>query len=71
MQSFYITFGQKYRTEEHPCGGHPDGYFRILAPSEEAARNIAFQHCGNKWSGIYDAPPSAEHYPLSELGVLV
>ena len=35
---FYVTFGDKYRREAHPYGGHPDGWFELEAESQGEAR---------------------------------
>ena len=45
MNSYYLTFGQKYRREPHPSGlsVHPDGYVEIIASSFEEARATAIK----------------------------
>lgn len=53
MNNFYITFGQQYRYEEHPAGGHPDGWFLIRAENEEVARQAIFNLMDDKWAFIY------------------
>lgn len=51
---FYVTFGVKYRTEEHPTGMHPDGYAVIIAKDEDSARAFAWELWGAHWAFIYD-----------------
>ena len=53
MGNFYITFGQQYRYEEHPTGGHPDGWFLIRAENESEAREAVFNLIDDKWAFIY------------------
>jgi hypothetical protein len=77
---FRITFGQRYRTEQHPTGEWitPDGYVVIVADSEEAARAKADEVFGKEgWSMIYDYldiengrfNPDDKHYELGVLAV--
>lgn len=61
--NFYITFGQKYRYEEHPANQktgfdlHPDGYVLLTATDvTEAIKRAAFT-IGLEWSGIYQESP--------------
>lgn len=68
--NFYVTFGQKYRHENHPTGGHPDGWFRIIAEDAATAHDIAFQLIGEKWAMLYDEKPSIALFPRGELKVL-
>ncbi len=67
MKIFYITFGQKYRDEEHPLGGHPDGFAVVHAETYGIARDLTFAAIGIKWSGIYEEKPNPEWYPMGEL----
>lgn len=67
MNTYYFTFGQKYRQEKHPQGGHPDGWFAIEAPTEEEARQRMEKWCGPKWAFSYDAVQDKSLYPLGEL----
>lgn len=68
MNTYYVTFGQKYRREDHPQGGHPDGYATIHAPSYETARETAFKHLGSTWAFIYEADElNHEDYERGEL----
>lgn len=64
---FYFTFGQQYRHEPHPAGGHPDGWFTIEANDSEAARSAMFDVCGLKWAMQYDAEPDRSIFPRGEL----
>lgn len=56
LQTFYLTFGVRYRHEKHPAwdGAHPDGWLEIQAPDEEAARLLVRSFIGNKYAFIYD-----------------
>jgi hypothetical protein len=56
MNKYYITFGQKYRTEEHPelYDAHPDALVLIQAPDKEIARVMAFERLGHAWSFLYE-----------------
>lgn len=69
-----MTFGQRYRTEDHPTflPAHPDGYVVIDVPddryahaeaggNEVAAREAAFALLGSQWSHLY---------PLSEMDAM-
>lgn len=70
--NFFVTFGQKYRCRErHHTGGHPDGWFRVVANSYDEAREKMFADCGAAWSMMYtpeDFKP--EYFPLGELRVI-
>lgn len=70
---FFVTFGQKYRYEPHPQFGkaHPDGWIRINAPDEDAARNAAFTLLGTGWATMYDSEPQREIYPRGELAAFL
>ena len=74
MPNFYLTFGQKYRHEPHPLGGHPDGWFTITAPDKSHARELIFQLCGPQWAFLYSEREfDATHracYPLGELKLI-
>lgn len=68
---FMVTFGQKYRREEHPCGGHPDGWFELEAESQGEAREKANAAMGRTWAFIYaETIFDAEFYPKGKLGDL-
>lgn len=67
MSEFYFTFGQQYRQERHPAGGHPDGWFTIDAPDADSARTKMFEICGPKWAMQYDKQPDRELYRRGEL----
>jgi len=57
MKKFFFTFGGKYRHEQHPAGGHPDGWFEITVPNgrhaHELARMVMFTICDDRWAGCY------------------
>lgn len=46
MDTYYVTFGQKYRREPHPGlvgeNGHPEAVMKIIAPDLEVARDLAW-----------------------------
>jgi hypothetical protein len=68
MAKYYVTFGQKYRDEPHPQGGHPDGYFVIEAGGEDEARAKAWRQFDNKWCMIYEeAEFDKSMYPKGDL----
>lgn len=67
MRLFYFTFGQKYRHETHPNGGHPDGWFAVQAANSEEARSKMFAECGVLWAMQYDEQPSTDTFPRGEL----
>jgi hypothetical protein len=73
MKNFYVTFGQQYRHEEHPCNDnmfkiHPDKWVRIVADSIGQARNAAFEMFGDKWAFIYDEKEfKKDYFPDGEL----
>ena len=69
--TFFVTVGQQYREERHPCGWHPDGYVRIEARYESEARAKVNFKAGNKWASIYPAEKfDFSFHPLGELEVL-
>jgi len=70
MTKFYFTFGQKYRNEEHPAGGHPDGWFTVKAIDEDDAWKKMMALCGPKWSMCYSVEPDKELFPRGELKVI-
>lgn len=64
MTEFRVTFGQQYGAEEYGADPHPvlgyqfahkDGWISILAPDQDAARELTEQLLGTRWSNIYDA----------------
>lgn len=66
-ENFYITFGQKYRRENHPSGYDisPDGVVQVVAPNYETARDIAVKSFGDQWSFIYpERHAEMDYYPL-------
>ncbi len=75
LQNFYLTFGQKYRSERHPATRknqiiHPDGYVKIRAEDIGTARKLAFSRFGNKWAFLYteyDFVKIKNMYPFGEL----
>jgi len=68
---FFVTFGQKYRQEPHPNGGHPDGWFEVEAESYSEARGKTANAIGNRWAFIYAEPVFDKAlYPLGKLAEL-
>jgi hypothetical protein len=60
-----VTFGQRYRREDHPTflPAHPDGYVVIVTDDalpkawgggEASARDAAVTLMGSQWSGLYE-----------------
>jgi hypothetical protein len=73
LQKFYVTFGQKYRTEPHPVmeTAHPDGVVEVSAINEDAARVIVTDKLGAAWAFLYPEDKlDLNHYPLGVLAVL-
>lgn len=74
-ENFYVTFGQKYRREEHPILGMvpdlPDQWVRIEAHDEVAARSLAGVFFGQQWGFLYDEASFEKNYhPKGEYGVI-
>jgi hypothetical protein len=63
MQTFYVTFGVKYREEQHPIwpNAHPDGYLTVIAKDESMARRFTAALLATNWAFIYDE----EHFNIS------
>jgi len=55
MQTFYVTFGVKYREEPHPTWdkAHPDGYLTIIAKDIAMARRFTAALLATNYSFIY------------------
>lgn len=73
MNRYFLTFGQKYRHEDHPSGWpiDPDGYVAIMASSEYEARQTAFAEFGPAWAMLYSESEMAfDYFPLGNLGTL-
>lgn len=72
MTEFRITFGQRYKHEEHPLGWpHPDGWLSVLAPDYGTARAIVENFLGSAWAFMYEEGdagfPTESTYPRGEL----
>lgn len=67
MADFYVTFGQRYRTESHPADPRitPDVWIRVEAADEPQARQLAYRVLDIRWAFLYD---HAEFSPASFLG---
>lgn len=52
-QTYYVTFGQKYRHENDALGRHPDGWMEVTATTMEEARSIVFTKLDRGWAFIY------------------
>lgn len=73
MNNYFLTFGQLYRTEEHPQfeDAHPDGWVRIIAKDDEDAREAAWMKFGENYSMLYQADAfKPDSFPRGEIGVI-
>ena len=74
MSAFYVTFGQKYRTDPHPVLGEwpglPDGWIELEATDVIEARKAVVSVLGRAWCDVYSEPPSVERFTLGRLGTL-
>lgn len=73
LREFAVTFGSQYnpRQEVHPhwTRADRDGWLTVIAEDEGAARALAMQLIGSRWSNIYPlGEQDASFYPLGELG---
>lgn len=69
--TFYLTFGQKYRSEPHPTlrNASPDGWYVIDAPDEETAHELALAVVGKYWAFLYaEGEFCRELYAKGKLG---
>lgn len=77
-QEFYLTFGVQYPREPHPTwsGADKNGWVKIIARDEPAARQLAIAHFRQHWSMLYPADHFDEeenklrYYPLGQLAVI-
>jgi len=70
MNQFMVTFGQRFRYDEHATfpAAHPDGWVTIEAENVDDARELAFEHLDAEWAFLYTADDfNAALYPLGEL----
>ena len=73
---WYVTFGSKYRYEEHPTLGHrpdlPDGYLTVEADSRAEATRQVVDLIDIYYCSLYPMGPDdgRRHYPLGDLGPL-
>jgi hypothetical protein len=68
---FYLTVGQIYRREEHPCGWHPDGYVVVEAEDYREARDKVWAVAGGKWCFLYEESKfDFSFHPRGEIGRL-
>jgi hypothetical protein len=74
IRDFRVTFGQQYRTQQHPVAingvyPHPDGWFVIEAMDPPQAMRFAITAFGGRYSNVYRAEDFDDSwYPLGELG---
>lgn len=74
---FYVTFGQKYRRQQHPQAinnsyPHPDGYLTVIAGNYDEARAAVYQVLGILWAFLYSQGTfDRSLYPLGELGRII
>jgi predicted dehydrogenase len=61
MKEYRVTFGLKYRTNEHPTWpkAHPDGWLTVIAENENMARRFTAALLATNWAFIY--PRDGEH----------
>lgn len=67
---WFVTFGQRYRREEHPAleEAHPDGWVVIEATDAIRAHRIAIYELGELWCDIYTpATFQPGYFPRGEL----
>jgi len=65
-----VTFGQRWRRETHPYGGHPDGVFEIEAPDRTDACALVEAAIGFTWGELYTKEDvTLVYYPLGLLRV--
>lgn len=70
MKNYFVTFGIKYAREAHPKLGivHPNGYFKIVAESEDKARYIANEYIGQHYASLYpESHFDPSPYPMGQL----
>jgi len=70
MKNYFVTFGLKYAREAHPKLGivDPNGYVKIVAESEDRARQIAHEYMGQYFASIYPEDHFNHHYhPLGQM----
>lgn len=70
--NFFVTFGQKYRTEPHPKVkyAHPDGWLTVEAHNREAAHAKAFSELGEFFATMYSEESfesKKQFFPRGEL----
>lgn len=73
MNDYFVTFGQRYRDEEHPKfeDAHPDGWVRVVAEDETAAREAAWMKFDQDYSMLYNEESfKPDSFPRGELGVI-
>lgn len=73
FEEFYLTFGQRWRTEQHPTYDRatPDGWVTIVARDFEEAREGGFLRFGENFAMIYaKADFQPDEFPLGELSIL-
>lgn len=66
MPLFYVTFGVRYATEEHPLfpEAHPDGYVVIEAADAHKAREIVTTRLDDRYAFLYPADDwDPSYYP--------
>lgn len=70
MINLYVTFGQQYRHENHPKGGHPDGWFRFTGSKSAPVYRLIAKELGNKFCRVLDEKDfDKSFYPRGELKV--
>lgn len=73
MRNYFVTFGQKYRHEQHPVSldgvrPHPDGWVLIRCGNQSIADRTAHALFGTRFSIVYSEETHSKHlYPMGEL----
>lgn len=72
MQHFFVTFGNKYRSEMHPQGMHPDGWCRIVASDYTEAMRKAWDAFGRNFCRVQTGVEFVKSfYPKGELKLIL
>ncbi len=73
MSEYRITFGLKYRHQQHPLfpAAHPDGWLTIIARNQPTARAITHLTLASDFAFHYPGPFNetewARNHPLGEI----
>lgn len=74
MTTFYITFGQQYRTHPHPVLGTDsrlaDGWYEVTAVSLDDAYDQTNARIGSAFAFAYDEQPDPALFTAGRIGSL-